>query len=74
MGSTDGDCFFCQHGMENLCDHPTFTGYSVDGGMPNMRSREKTSPIPFRRSSMLPTWRHCSALALSGFAACGLRV
>ena len=32
MGSTDGDCFFCQHGMENLCDHPTFTGYSVDGG------------------------------------------
>jgi len=18
--------------MENLCDHPTFTGYSVDGG------------------------------------------
>jgi len=28
MGGTDGDCFFCQHGMENLCDHPTFTGYS----------------------------------------------
>jgi len=43
-------------------------------GMPNMHSREKTSPILFRRSSMLPTWRHCSALALSGFAACGLRV
>jgi propanol-preferring alcohol dehydrogenase len=32
MGGTDGDCFFCHHGMENLCDHPTFTGYSVDGG------------------------------------------
>jgi propanol-preferring alcohol dehydrogenase len=32
MGGTDGDCFFCQHGMENLCDHPTFTGYSVNGG------------------------------------------
>jgi len=32
MGGTDGDCFFCQHEMENLCDHPTFTGYSVDGG------------------------------------------
>jgi len=32
MGNTDGDCFFCLHGMENLCDHPTFTGYSVDGG------------------------------------------
>jgi len=32
MGGTDGDCFFCQHGMENLCDQPIFTGYSVDGG------------------------------------------
>jgi propanol-preferring alcohol dehydrogenase len=32
MGGTDGDCFFCQRGIENLCDHPTFTGYSVDGG------------------------------------------
>lgn len=32
MGGVDGDCWFCRHEMENLCDHPTFTGYSVDGG------------------------------------------
>jgi propanol-preferring alcohol dehydrogenase len=32
MGGTDGDCWYCKHGMENLCDHPTFTGYSVNGG------------------------------------------
>lgn len=32
MGGTDGNCWFCKHEMENLCDHPTFTGYSVDGG------------------------------------------
>jgi len=32
MGGTDGTCFFCTHQMENLCDHPTFTGYTVDGG------------------------------------------
>ena len=32
MGGTDGDCWYCKHEMENLCDHPTFTGYSVDGG------------------------------------------
>ena len=32
MGGVDGTCWFCQHAMENLCDHPTFTGYSVDGG------------------------------------------
>lgn len=32
MGGTDGNCFYCTHGMENLCDQPTFTGYTVDGG------------------------------------------
>jgi propanol-preferring alcohol dehydrogenase len=32
MGGTDGDCWFCKHQMENLCDHPTFTGYTVNGG------------------------------------------
>src|SRR5580658_2849940 len=29
---TDGTCMYCRMGEENLCDHPTFTGYSVDGG------------------------------------------
>ena len=32
MGGVDGDCWFCRHEMENLCDHPVFTGYSVNGG------------------------------------------
>ena len=32
MGGTDGTCFLCRHGMENLCDAPVFTGYTVDGG------------------------------------------
>ena len=32
MGGTDGTCWYCLHGNENLCDAPTFTGYSVDGG------------------------------------------
>ncbi len=29
---TDGVCEYCRRGEENLCDHPTFTGYSVNGG------------------------------------------
>jgi alcohol dehydrogenase, propanol-preferring len=29
---TDGSCGYCRAGMENLCDHPDFTGYTVDGG------------------------------------------
>ena len=32
IGGVDGDCWYCHHGMENLCDHPTFTGYTVNGG------------------------------------------
>ena len=32
MGGVDGDCWFCRHGMENLCAHPVFTGYAVNGG------------------------------------------
>jgi propanol-preferring alcohol dehydrogenase len=32
MGGTDGTCWYCRHDKENLCDAPTFTGYSVDGG------------------------------------------
>jgi len=32
LGATDGTCCYCRRGQENLCDHPTFTGYDVDGG------------------------------------------
>ena len=32
MGGVDGSCWYCHHGMENLCDKPAFTGYTVDGG------------------------------------------
>ena len=32
MGGVDGTCELCRKGLENLCDHPTFTGYSVNGG------------------------------------------
>ena len=32
IGGVDGTCEFCRRGMENLCDSPTFTGYTVNGG------------------------------------------
>jgi propanol-preferring alcohol dehydrogenase len=48
IGGTDGDCWFCKHQMENLCDHPTFTGYSVDGGYAEYVSvrADFTFPLP----------------------------
>jgi propanol-preferring alcohol dehydrogenase len=32
LGYTCGSCRFCRSGMENLCDHALFTGYTLDGG------------------------------------------
>lgn len=32
LGYTDGTCPYCLMGRENLCDHPLFTGYQIDGG------------------------------------------
>jgi propanol-preferring alcohol dehydrogenase len=32
VGGVDETCPLCRKGMENLCDNPVFTGYSVNGG------------------------------------------
>ncbi|MBI4663725.1 MAG: zinc-dependent alcohol dehydrogenase family protein [Verrucomicrobia bacterium] len=32
LGSTCDQCEFCRSDRENLCDHPQFTGYTLDGG------------------------------------------
>jgi len=32
IGGIDGECPYCRRGLENLCDAPTFTGYTVNGG------------------------------------------
>ena len=32
IGGTDGTCPYCVRGLENLCDAPVFTGYTVNGG------------------------------------------
>jgi len=40
-----GSCWVCRHGMENLCDKPTFTGYTVNGGYAQFRSCARTLHI-----------------------------
>ncbi|MDY0039215.1 MAG: zinc-dependent alcohol dehydrogenase family protein [Desulforhabdus sp.] len=32
LGFTCGECRYCRRDQENLCDHPGFTGYTIDGG------------------------------------------
>lgn len=48
IGGTDGDCPYCRREMENLCDAPVFTGYSVDGGYAEfaVARRDFVFPLP----------------------------
>jgi len=48
LHSTDGSCEYCRTGKENLCDHPSFTGYTVDGGYAEYALAEESFvyPIP----------------------------
>jgi propanol-preferring alcohol dehydrogenase len=48
MGGVDGACWYCHHHMENLCDNPIFTGYTVNGGYAEyvLVRRDFTYPLP----------------------------
>jgi propanol-preferring alcohol dehydrogenase len=46
MGGVDGSCWYCRHGMENLCDEPTFTGYTVNGGYAEYVSVRSDFAVP----------------------------
>ena len=48
IGGTDGVCRYCRTGQENLCDSPTFTGYTVDGGYAQyaLARRDFIFPLP----------------------------
>src|SRR5579862_4592172 len=48
LHSTDGTCEYCRAGKENLCNNPTFTGWTVDGGYAEYALGEESFvyPIP----------------------------
>jgi propanol-preferring alcohol dehydrogenase len=48
MGGTDGTCKFCRSARENLCDAPTFTGYSRNGGYAEYAIARTDFLIPLR--------------------------
>jgi propanol-preferring alcohol dehydrogenase len=68
LGYTDGTCTYCREGAENLCDHPLFTGYQIDGGyaqytvadaryvfpIPDGYSDAGGRAAPLRRADRLP--------------------
>jgi alcohol dehydrogenase, propanol-preferring len=48
LHSTDGTCEYCRANKENLCNDPTFTGWTVDGGYAEYALAEESFvyPIP----------------------------
>jgi propanol-preferring alcohol dehydrogenase len=48
MGGVDGKCDYCLRGLENLCDSPSFTGYTVNGGYAEyaLARRDFVFPLP----------------------------
>lgn len=46
LGRTCGTCPYCRSGRENLCDHPSFTGYDVNGGYAEYTVADAEACIP----------------------------
>jgi propanol-preferring alcohol dehydrogenase len=46
LGGADGSCALCRKGLENLCDNPTFTGYSVNGGFAEFTAARADFCVP----------------------------
>ena len=46
LGRTCGVCRYCREGMENLCDAPGFTGYTLDGGYAEYAVAEAAYTFP----------------------------
>ncbi len=72
LGGTDGRCSFCRRGMENLCDSPTFTGYSVNGGYAEyvLARADFCFPIPPQLDSLHAAPLLCAGII--GFRALGV--
>jgi alcohol dehydrogenase, propanol-preferring len=63
IGGVDGTCWYCCHNMENLCEFPAFTGYTVDGGYAEyaLARADFCFPIPAQLDE-----RHAAPLLCAG--------
>jgi propanol-preferring alcohol dehydrogenase len=50
LGGTDGTCRFCERGQENLCDHPSFTGYNINGGFADYTTADERFCFPLPKA------------------------
>ena len=70
LGGVDGTCWFCRHGMENLCDAPVFTGYSRDGGYAAFAVAREDFTFRYRKRLTMRRRRRYFAPESSVFAHC----
>jgi len=50
LGYTCGECRYCKRDQENLCDHPLFTGYTIDGGYAEYTAADQRYCFPMPSS------------------------
>lgn len=64
MGGIDYTCPYCTSGRENLCDHPTFTGYDVNGGYAEFADAKAdfTTPLPPRLDDLAAAPLLCAGI------------
>ncbi len=64
LGYTDGTCRYCLRGQENLCDHPEFTGYTLDGGYAEyaVADQRYCFPLPASYSDLAAAPLLCAGL------------
>ncbi len=46
MGKTCGHCEYCEHDKENLCEHASYTGYTVMGGFAEYTTCQADFALP----------------------------
>jgi len=64
LGETCGLCMYCTRGLENLCDRPGFTGYTLQGGYAQFAVADARYclPIPERYSDAQAAPLLCAGL------------
>jgi propanol-preferring alcohol dehydrogenase len=74
IGGVDGSCVYCRHGLENLCDSPTFTGYTVNGGFAEYATarRDFVFPLPSDLDDLHAAPLLCAGALVSKFAGRGV--
>jgi propanol-preferring alcohol dehydrogenase len=65
LGYTDGTCRYCLRGQENLCDHPLFTGYTIDGGYAEYTLADQRYVFPLQDTFYSPV--EAAPLLCAGF-------